>query len=87
MAVIEFGPPIAPLYNVDRSHVVNFLVESLKIVQWEWRMGIGRDMGWRVHGYMNMIRVASNDPHMSTNAFFYLILKCSNGQDINMRQI
>ena len=35
---------------------------------------------------MYMIRVHQM-PLMSTNMFFYLILKCSNGQDINMRQI
>ena len=33
MAVIEFGP-LSPLYNVDRSHVVNFLVGPLNIVWW-----------------------------------------------------
>ena len=36
--------------------------------------------------YMYTIRVHQM-PLMSTNIFFYLILKCSNGQDINMRQI
>ena len=31
MAVIEFGP-LSPLYNIDRSHVVNFLVGPFNIV-------------------------------------------------------
>ena len=33
MAVIEFGP-LSLLYNVDGSHIVNFLVGPLNIVWW-----------------------------------------------------
>ena len=47
------------------------------------REGYGLKKG---SSYMYMIRVHQM-PLMSTNIFFYLILKCSNGQDINMRQI
>ena len=41
MAVIEFCP-LSPLYNFDRSHLVNFLVGTLNIV-WGGRGGLG----WR----------------------------------------
>ena len=48
--------------------------------------GGGEGYGLKGSSYMYMIRVHKM-PLMSTNMFFYLILKCSNGQDINMPQI
>ena len=51
------------------------------------RGGGGEGYGLKTgSSYMYTIRVHQM-PLMSTNIFFYLILKCSNGQDINMRQI
>ena len=50
MSVIEFGPCL-PLYNVDWSHVVIFLVGPLNIVWWRWE-GCGLKKG---SSYMHII--------------------------------
>ena len=42
MAALEFEP-LYLQYNVDRCHVVNFIVVPLNIVG----EGEGKDMGWR----------------------------------------
>ena len=42
MVVPEFAPPLH-LFNVDKGHVVNFLVAHLNIV---W-LGVGRNIGSR----------------------------------------
>ena len=49
MAVIEFSP-LSPLYNVDRSNIVNFLVGPLNIVWWG-RGGIWIEEGFMLHAH------------------------------------
>ena len=57
MAVIEFDPFPSPLYNVDRNHVVNFLVGLSTL------FGGGGEIG---SSYMHII-VCQTQSEISTN--------------------
>ena len=57
MAVIESGP-LSSLYSIDRSHIVNLLVEPLNIVWWG-RGGIWVEEWFKLcaHCLKNMILI------------------------------